>query len=231
VAQHEARDVTERVMAHGPLEVDGPDRRAAEGGGHVPDDERGVGEIEFEIHLRGSGSRHNDRRYEVHGHGDRQVGRSALGMLDLNLVRRNRGAGGAGESGFRIGSHVQRDVAGIGAQGQYGSGVSTHRHVRITHDIAEIVELRQIHHRGGWCRVHGDVGAAALRHERDGQNLDADQRPVFARRVADEQRERSGLRRYDRRRRCAGATATAASGEYRSDSTGQCKLGHFGNHD
>src|SRR3984957_11658681 len=77
--------------------------------------------------------------------------------------------------------------AGIGTDRDDGAGVRAHRHPDIAQNLTEVVELFEIQVGRVRARAeYGDVAAAALRHQCNAQHLDADQRPIIRRRVADD---------------------------------------------
>ena len=96
-------------------------------------------------------------------------------MLNLDLRSRNRRARSPGKSSFRIGGDSQQDVAAIRADRQDGSRVRPGGHGNVAKNFPNLVELRQIDHRGrGGCCIDGNVAAAALEHERDRKYFHAD---------------------------------------------------------
>ena len=79
-------------------------------------------------------------------------------------------------SGF--GGGGQQHVAGIAADGDHRAGVGADRYRDVAENLTELIELLEIDDTARRRRrVHRDIAAAALRNQRDAQDLDADQSP------------------------------------------------------
>src|ERR1700726_497669 len=116
-------------------------------------------------------------------------------MLNLDLARRDGGAGWCGKTRLGIRRHGENDVARIAADGEHSSRVRPHRYADVAENLADLVELGEVDHgsgRGG--RVDDDVVAAALRYQCDGQDFDPDRGPVLGGRVAQYERKVGALR-------------------------------------
>ena len=188
VSQHQAREVAQRMMAHRPVEVHRPQRGASRRK-RVADDERRVGKIELQVErvvlTRADGQR--GVKGDVHGHGE--VAARALLALDMDVAGRDAGSGGERKAAFGVCGDRQQQVTGIGADGEHRPGIGADRHAHIAEDLAQLIQLLEIHvRRGGGCGPHRHRAAATLRHECDAQQLHADGRPVVRRRIADGQR-------------------------------------------
>ena len=80
-----------------------------------------------------------------------QVGRAALGVLDLDVGRRHHGSRGQAESGFGVCGRRQHDVTRVSADRDHGAGVGAHGHGDIAQDLSQLIELFEIDIRcGGW---------------------------------------------------------------------------------
>lgn len=173
-----------------------------------------MAEIEFQIQGVVLIRADQQRRDEIDADRHREIGRCAAGVLNAYVGGRNGGGRRRRESGFRIGRRGQHDVARIAADREHGTRISTDRYADIAEDFGDLIELRQVYHRGRrGCGVHGDIATAALRHQCDGKYFDADRRPIFAGGIADEHGNVGALRRRGRCVHRASAGAAAAGGE------------------
>ncbi len=103
--------------------------------------------------------------------------------------------GGSSESCFRIRRGDERHIARIGGNGDGGLGVGADGNRGIADEFGELIELQEIGDRRGIRGgVNGDVVAATLRGEGDGQDANADGGPIFRGGVAKEQVHRAVLR-------------------------------------
>ena len=116
--QHEAGQIVQRMVTDRAIEVHCP-QRGAGAGRNVADQEGGMREIELQVERVVLIGGDHQRRNESHSDGHGEIRRRAFGVLYLNLIRRDRRPGRRGEARLRIGSHHQRHIAGIGADGQH----------------------------------------------------------------------------------------------------------------
>ena len=177
VAQHELRDVGHRQPAHRALEIHCPQCRAGSRGRSVADDECRVCQVELEIERIARAGAYRERRVEVDVYRHREVAGIALPALDLDVARRDTRAARQREARLRVARHREQHVAGIRAEGENRSGVVSGRHTDVAEDLAELIELLEVHIRGRGI-PHGYGVAAAGRHERDAEHAHTDAGPV-----------------------------------------------------
>ena len=197
MAQNEQCDVPDRMVPDRTIEIYRPDCRAHQRGRRMCDDEGRMREIELDIELAGHARRDLQRRDKHDRHGHRQIRRRSLRMLDLDFRGRDRCARRRVESCFRIGGRRQRHIAGIRAERHYGAGIGdgcVRDYGRVAKHVGQIVEIHEVRNRHGtWRRVNDHIGSAALRHQCDRQDLDADHGPILTRGVAHEHRHIAAL--------------------------------------
>ena len=223
MAQDEAREIVARAPAHRAVEVHRPDR----GTGavrHMPHEECGMRQIELEIERVVLARAHVERCVEGNRYRYGQVGARALGVLDLNLIARDRGARRRRKARLRIRRGDQQDVGRISAHGEDGAGIRAGRKRGIADELVELIEHREIgERRGGGSRVDRHIAAPALRDQRDGQDPDADRRPVLRGRIAHQHGEVGVLRS---RGGGAGARSAGASGAAAAAACSDEQRGH-----
>jgi hypothetical protein len=95
-------------------------------------------------------------------HGSCQAACAAGSAKNLNLTRRNCGAGRGRKTGFGIGGSGQQNVSGIAADGERHGGVSAGGDAGIAQDFAELIQLQQVNGRVR-CGINRDRRAAPLR--------------------------------------------------------------------
>ena len=216
VSQHEARQLVPGPAPYRAVEIDRPDG-GARADGNVTHQKRGVRQIELQVERVALRRAYRQRRIEIHLHGHGQARSRPLRVLHLDLARRNRGARGGRKAHLGIGGGGEQDVAGVAAHGEHGTGVGAHGNAGVAENFIELIEHHQIRDGGGGRgRVDGDIRAAALRHERDRQDLHADRRPVLRGRIAHQHGDVCALRSGSLRRGHRGAGAAAACGQNRS---------------
>jgi len=82
---------------------------------------------------------------EIHGY--RQAACAGGSAKNLNLTRRNCGAGRGRKTGFGIGGSGQQNVSGIAADGERHGGVCAGGDAGIAQDFAELIQLQQVNGR------------------------------------------------------------------------------------
>src|SRR5438552_5722138 len=206
------------MTMYGPVEVHSPTRICA-ARRRMPDDECRVAEIKLQIERMGLRRAHDERRIEADLDWNRQVRRTALRPLNVNVARIYRRSSRRTQPGFRIGGDRENHITLVAGNGESRTGVSAYRNADIPEYFTELIQLLEIDHGSRRGRgINRDGAPTTLREQRNTQHPDADSRPILRRGITDNNRHIGCLRHVGG---CCSATAPAGAATARNERSGE----------